>query len=281
MTALLGLAAAFGYGLSDFLGGLLSRRLPYAVVAMIGNAVALGFTLVSILLTEPAQPTAEALMWGAASGLGSAFGTLVLFRGLARGQMGIVAPLSALGTAALPVMIGVALGDRPSAIAWAGVALALPAIWLISTSGSPAVGGKLGAGVVDGLLAGVGFALLLVGLGLAGDGSGLRPVAAMQATSLAILAVLTIARRPALDRGALTSRDIAGLAAMGISGGIAAVCYFLSTHEGLLSIVAVLTSLYPAVTVVLAAMLLHEAITRRQAVGLAIAVAAVLLIVLG
>ena len=110
--------------------------------------------------------------------------------------MGIVAPLSALGTAALPVVIGVALGDRPPAVAWAGVALALPAIWLISTSGSPSAGGKLGAGVVDGLLAGVGFALLLVGLGLAGEGSGLWPVAAMQASSLAILAAFTIARDP-------------------------------------------------------------------------------------
>src|SRR5262245_36450279 len=134
-----------------------------------------------------AAPGPEALGWGLASGLGAGFGSLLLYRGLGRGPMGIVAPLSALGAAVLPVFVGVVLGDRPSTSAWLGILFALPAIWLVSTSSddsAPAASRHPSSwrtnGVVDGLLAGVAFAVLFVGLKLAGAEAGLWPVFASQ-----------------------------------------------------------------------------------------------------
>jgi len=288
MTAiLLGLGAALAYGISDFIAGRLSRRMHYAPVAMIGNLIALATTVVAILVAVPATPDGAALAWGAASGVGSALGTLMLYRGLGSGRMGVVAPLSALGAAALPVVIGVLLGDRPSTAAWAGVALALPAIWLVSTSSHPdddeVAGGRprLAEGVLDGLGAGVGFALLLTGLGLAGDGSGLWPVLAGEVCAVVILGVVLVGVLRRLGPTRWSPRDGAGAASVGVLGGLAAILYFLATHSGLLSIVAVLTSLYPAVTVVLAVAILREDISRRQALGLVLAVIAVGLIVAG
>jgi drug/metabolite transporter (DMT)-like permease len=287
IAVVLGLGAALAYGLSDFIAGRLSRRMHYALVALVGNVVAFGSTILALVLSTPAVPTSDALLWGAASGLGGGFGTLMLYRGLGRGRMGVVAPLSALGAAVLPLVVGVVLGDRPSPPAWVGVLLALPAIWLVSTSARPGADGDGGtlrmstAEVVDGLLAGVGFALLFVGLGLAGEGSGLWPVVAGQASSVAMLAAVLAGSLRGVDIQRTTSRDYAGAASVGVLGGAASILYFLSTHEGLLSIVAVLTSLYPAVTVLLAAVVLHEAISRRQGVGLALAGLAVVLIVLG
>ncbi len=286
-AVVLGLGAALAFGVSDFVAGRLSRRLHYALVALVGNFVALGVTALALVGSPYAGPQPEALLWGAASGVGGGFGTLMLYRGLGRGRMGVVAPLSALGAAVLPVLVGVALGDRPSMAAWAGVLLALPAIWLVSTSArreEEAGGGgpRVSKGeVVDGLLAGAGFALLFVGLGVAGEGSGLWPVVAGQASSVVLLAAVLVGTLRGMDIRRSAVRDLAGAASVGILGGAASILYFFSTHEGLLSIVAVVTSLYPAVTVLLAAAVLHEAISRRQGIGLALAGLAVVLIVLG
>jgi drug/metabolite transporter (DMT)-like permease len=107
-------------------------------------------------------PSLRAVAWGLASGLAGGAGTLVLYRGLARGQMSVVGPVSAVGAAVVPVAAGVALGERPSMLAVAGVLVALPAIVLVAASGS--VRGKLGAGLLDGLAAGVAFGILFIGL---------------------------------------------------------------------------------------------------------------------
>jgi len=288
MTAvLLGLGAALAYGISDFVAGRLSRGMHYAQVAMIGYVFALATTLVAIVVAVPATADGMALAWGAVSGVGGALGTLMLYRGLGSGRMGVVAPLSALGAAAVPVVIGVVLGDRPSIAAWAGVALALPAIWLVSTSSDLAAGeapsGRAGLaeGVLDGLGAGLGFALLFIGLGLAGDGAGLWPVVAGEACALLILGVFLVSVLRRLGPTRWTPKDGVGAAVAGALGASASILYFLATHSGLLSIVAVLTSLYPAVTVLLAVGILRESISRRQAVGLILAMIAVGLIVAG
>jgi drug/metabolite transporter (DMT)-like permease len=136
-------------------------------------------------------------------------------------------------------------------------------------------------GVVDGLLAGVGFAVLLIALDFAGSDSGLWPVLASEATGLVMLAAFMAIVVRGAAAGRLSPSVIGGGVAVGLLGGSAVVAFYLSTHEGLLSIVAVLTSLYPAVTVVMAAALLREAISRRQALGLVLAAASVVLIVAG
>jgi uncharacterized membrane protein len=297
LTAIvLGLTAALAYGLSDFIAGILSRRVHYSLVALIGNGVACVVTILVLIVTAAPDPSNQALFWGAASGVGSGLGTLVLFRGLARGRMGVVAPLSALGTAVIPILIGVGLGDRPAIIAWAGVLLALPAIWLVSTSDARGDTGNaepaseafattgrppLASGAIEGLLAGLCFALLLVGLNLAGDDSGLWPVVAGQICGVVILIVVMAGTVRRLGGVRMGRRDTAIAGSVGVLGAAAATSYFLSTQAGLLSIVAVLTALYPAVTVLLARMVLRESISPRQAVGLVLAGIAVALIVLG
>jgi drug/metabolite transporter (DMT)-like permease len=296
MAVLLGLAAAVAYGVSDFVAGLLSRRRSFVLVAVIGHAIGCVVLAIGLVLTARAMPTAHGVLWGAASGVGSAVGTLALYRGLGRGRMGVVAPLSALCAAVIPVLVGVLTGERPTPLAWTGVALAFPAIWLVSspdedawepvadnpapTSG-PATGpeSRLAIGVGDGLLAGAAFALLFVALDRAGEGSGLWPVAAGHLTSLALLLPIAARRLVRSSRGDLPLRVLVGAATVGLSGTTATVLYFLSTHAGMLAIVAVVTSLYPGVTVVLAALVLKERIGVTQGVGLALSAVAVMFVV--
>ena len=286
-ASLLGLLAATGYGLGDFIGGMVSRRVHFAIVSVIAGASSLVVMAIVVLLLLPADPTPSALLWGAVSGVGTALGTLALFRGLSRGRMGVVAPISALTAAAIPVIVGVALGERPALIAWLGVILAVPAIWLVSAAEDPdhpAVGGpnagRLAPSVTDGLLAGSAFALIFIGLGLAGDDSGLWPVLANEFVALVILGIAFIAMLPRIERRSPAALDVSGATAIGILGAGASVAYLLATSAGLLSIVVVLTALYPAVTVVLAVLVTHESIGRRQAVGLGLAGLAIALIVL-
>lgn len=286
IASLLGLSAAIGYGLGDFVGGMLARRIHFAVVSVTSGAAALMVTGTIMLVAAPATPDPTALAWGAMAGIGMGLGSLALFRGLGRGRMGVVAPVSAVTAAAIPVVVGVVLGDRPAAIAWLGVALALPAIWFVSSQDSETTGpaaGKAGlaSSVTDGVLAGVGFALLFIGLGLAGDASGLWPVLASELAALVAMGIAVVAMLPAIERRRLTPVDLAGSATVGLLGATASVAYFFATHVGLLSIVVVLTSLYPAVTVVLAILVTHEPVGRRQAVGLALACVSIALIVLG
>ena len=290
-AVLLGLGAALGYGLSDFVAGVISRRVHFAIVTVIASTAAGVVSVVALLFSAAAPPPAQALFWGAISGLGGVFGALMLYRGLSRGRMGVVAPLSALGAAVLPVIVGVVVReDRPSVPAWAGVALALPAIWLVSTSTTlpepepqtarpPAA--RLAEGVIDGLLAGMGFALMFIGFGLAGEGAGLWPVVAAQVSSILLVVIVLIGTLLRLEHRRPRSRDLGGAVVVGLLGGVANILYLWSTRAGLLSIVAVITSLYPAATVVLSAVVLHEPIVRRQLVGLVFAAAAVVLIVLG
>jgi drug/metabolite transporter (DMT)-like permease len=292
LPAALALAAAFAYGLSDFLGGLAARRLHFLAVALLATASATAVTLIAAVAMPALRIDGIALAWGAASGLGSALGGMMLFRGLGRGRMAVVAPLSSLGAAVLPILVGVLLGDRPSATVWLGIAVALPAIWLVSRPAedatasieavAPTARPRIDPDVVDGLLAGAGFGLLFVGLDAAGDAAGLWPVVAGEFAAIAVLAVIALGAGTMRTRPSGPIRSDVGLALIaGLLSGAAATAYFLATHDGLLSVVAVLASLYPAVTVVLAATVLRESIGRWQLVGLAAAGLAIALIIVG
>jgi uncharacterized membrane protein len=207
MAILLGLASAIAFGVSDYLAGVLSRRLHFTLVGLISQVSATALAWASLPWTGGPRPATAALAWGALSGIGGGVGSLALYRGLGRGKMSVVGPLSSVGAAALPALAGIALGDRPSPLAIGGVLLALPAIWLVaSSSGRP--GGERAAGpsgVGDGLLAGAGFGLLFIGLARAGDDAGLWPVATGQLTALVLLTVVVGVRlattRPALPGG--------------------------------------------------------------------------------
>ena len=275
MGILLALAAAVLYGSSDFGGGLASRRLGSLRVSVAGSGVAAMAAWVTLILVGGPGPSLRAVAWGLGSGLAGGAGTLVLYRGLARGQMSVVGPLPAVGAAVVPVVAGVALGERPSLLSVAGVLVALPAIVLVAASGS--VRGKLGAGLLDGLAAGLAFGILFIGLAQAGRNAGLWPVASEQTGALLITLAIAVKTREPL-RIPLRAVGLPVLA--GASGMAATLAYFYATHFSMLAIAAVLVSLYPGVTVLLARTVLHERFTPAQRAGLglcALAIAAIAL----
>ena len=205
------------------------------------------------------------------SGLGSGAGTVFLYRGLATGRMGVVAPVSAVGAAVVPVVVGVATGERPSLLVTTGIVIALPAIWLVArTPDAPegSVDARADArsgGLVDGLLAGLGFGLLFVALGQVPDGAGFWPLATAQVTALVTIGALATAMRAPWLPSAASEwwGAVAGLVATG-----AVLMFLLATQTDLLTVSAVLTSLYPAFTILLAALFLRERIYRAQGLGL-------------
>jgi drug/metabolite transporter (DMT)-like permease len=262
----LALASAVAYGLADFAGGLLSRRGHFGTIALVGQLAGLLAALVAALLV-PATASAGDLGWGALSGVGTGVGMAFLYRGLARGDMSVVVPVSAVGGVALPVLVSVAvLGERPTLLAWVGIVAAVPALWLVGRSG----GGKPG-GLGDALVASVGFAVQY--LALAQAGGGLWPVVAGRLA--AALVVLPMARHRIPVRIGL------GGACCGILAASALVCYLLATRQALDTIAVVLSSLYPAIPVLLGITLLRERLSRWQTGGLVAAAAAVVLLAVG
>jgi len=279
VVVLLALGSAVAYGLSDFVGGSLARRSriwPVAVVAQIASTAATG--VIALLFTG--APTTPDWVWGGVAGVGSGVGAVFLYHGLASGRMSVVAPVSAVAAAVLPVVAGFIAGERPTIVTWLGVVCAFPAIWLVSRAAEEAPGDDrtLRAGVADGLLAGLGFGALFAALGQVNVGSGLGPLALAQATSVvAIVALATGLRQPWLPR----HRGEAAAGVAGLLGALATLLFLLATRTGLLTVAAVLSSLYPATTVVLAALVLHERIRRSQGAGLVLAGAAVALVAAG
>jgi drug/metabolite transporter (DMT)-like permease len=283
MGIVLGLAAALLYGSSDFAGGVAARRFGSLRVTVIGAAVATVLAWAVLFASNGPGPSVHAVAWGLASGLAGGAGTLVLYRGLARGQMSVVGPVSAVGAAVVPVAAGIALGERPGPLVVAGVMVALPAIVLVAASGpaggwaSGSVRGLLGGGLPEGVAAGLAFGILFIGLAQAGRDDGLWPVASEQSGALLVTLAAVVRTRPSL-RVPVRAAVLPVLA--GASGMAATVAYFYATHFSLLAIAAVLVSLYPGVTVLLARVLLHERLRPAQRVGLslcALAVAAIAL----
>lgn len=263
MAVVLGLLAAIAYGASDFIGGHTSARAnPWPVVAwgqlvaLLGMAIALPFL--------PGHVGAGTVLWGLLAGVGSGVGSIALYRGLSTARMNVVAPLSGVVAAAIPVLVGLATGERPHALALAGVVLALGAIVLVSLTRAEDEPGR-SSGVVEGLLAGLGFALLFIGLQRAGSDAGGWPLLFTQiaAVTLIFTAALATGQPVRLARHAFGGTSAAGVLALA-----ATLLYLISTRHGLLSIVAVLVSLYPALTVILAAIVLRERSTRLQVAGM-------------
>jgi drug/metabolite transporter (DMT)-like permease len=272
MVVLLSLAAAIAYGLSDFVGGLASRRTSAWPVAFVGTAAAFLGALALALVTD-GSPTRSDLLWGALAGVGTGVGGAFLYRGLAAGRMGVVAPISAVGAALVPVCVGVATGERPDVLVWLGLVAAVPGIWLVSRE--PGGSGDLAAGILDGVLAGLGFGLLFAAMGQVPEEAGFAPLVVAQAVGVvcvALTATLLGSRWVPTERSQAWG-VVAGLLATG-----AVVAFLLATQTGLLTIASVVTSLYPAITVGLAALVLRERIHASQGLGLLLCGAAVALV---
>jgi drug/metabolite transporter (DMT)-like permease len=275
VAIVLALLSALAYGISDFLGGIFSKTASSWQVAVVGQSSST-VTNAAAGLVVGGSPQGSDWVWGALAGLGGGFGVVFLYRGLAGARMGVVAPLSAVGSALVPVAVGLVTGDRPSMLAVIGIVCAFPAMYLISmvVDEDPAHRG----GVVDGILAGLGFGALFACLGQMHHDAGLMPLAVAQGFSvLAVIATALLLRQAWVPRGRAPFRAVV----MGPLGATALGAFTYATHHGLLSVVSVIAALYPAGTVVLATVVLREKIQPWQGAGLALAVAAVSLVAAG
>ena len=295
LAVLLALASAAGYGSSDFAGGLAARQASVIRVTILAQGVSAALMILVLPLAGLRVPALGALAWGAAAGLGEAVGAVALFAGFRDAEFSVAGPLSAIGSAGISALAGLLLGERPSTLAMIGIGLALPAIIGVSASpgsarpgperpepgrASPAGSGHadsghLAAGIAWGLLAGASFAVLFIALNRAGTGSGLWPVVSSQVSAL----VTVVCLGAVTGEARLPARRACGPAALtGVTGAAGEVLYFYATHAGLLAVTAVLTSLYPAVTIVLARVFLGERLTVTRLTGLCLAAASVGLI---
>ena len=276
MAVLLALLAAVAYGTSDFAAGVASRRAVAGLVTGVAQILGALTAAAAVVLFPGIGPRAPVLEWGALSGVGSALGTLSLYHGLAVARMSVVATLSAVLTAVVPVLVGLALGNHLSIEAAAGIIVAIPAIALVSWQTRSRDGRAARAGLLYGVLAGLGFALLFIALDRAGTHSGAWPLVPGQLVSVVLIA--PFAYRGLATAGRPSSAALALILGVGVLSGAANLLFLAATGHGQLAIVAVLTALYPAVTVLLARFLLAERWTRMQAIGMLSAAAAVILV---
>lgn len=274
---LLALASALVYGAADFCGGLAARRA--AALAVVALSQLAG--LVALLLLLPVlggDPTAVDLWWGAAAGITGAVGLAVFYRALADGVMSVVAPVTAVCAAAVPVLLGLALGERLGAAAVGGIVLALVAVALVAAEGGlPTAAALRQARLGPALVAGTAFGLFFVLLDQPGPASGLWPLVGARTASIALVLVIArVARSPlALPRAVLPLTVLTGVLDMAANA-----LFLLAAREGLLAVAGVLASLYPVSTVLLAQVVLRERVAGAQVAGLVVAAAAVALIAL-
>ncbi|MFI9173757.1 EamA family transporter [Streptomyces lincolnensis] len=273
MGPVLALASAVCYGIVDFAGGLLSRRAHPAAVTFLGQLGGLLFACGAALLFPADALRPADLLWGALSGIGSGSAMHFLNRGLSRGAMSVVVPVSAVTGVALSVLCGVLLGDRPTPLAWVGIAVTVPALWCVA-------GGRAGPGseTADGLLASAGVAVQYIALAQADPASGLWPVAAGRVAAVLVL-LPGAARRP--DRLRMEPGQYVRALLIGAGAALGLVLYLLAAGQQLLAVAVVLASLYPALPVLLGLALLHEKVSRRQTAGLLGAAVATVLLSLG
>lgn len=282
LAVALGLGSSLCWGLSDFFGGLQSRRLPVLAVMFVSQLFGtLGLAVVVLALGESA-PGTGALLVAMAAGAAGAAALAAFYRGLAIGTMSIVAPISATG-AALPVIVGLAQGERPSALQLAGIALAMVGVVLASREGveeDPSTAEARRLSVVLALLAALGIGLFFVGIDSAAesDDEVLWVLLAARGGSMPLLLAAVLAVRPGVTR---KPADLAVLAPIGLLDVAANGLFAFASTQGLLSVVGVLSSLYPAVTILLARTLLGERIRQVQGVGVLAALAGVVLIASG
>jgi drug/metabolite transporter (DMT)-like permease len=267
-----GLASALTWGAGDFSGGLATKRAPVFGVLVIGQTIGLLLMMALAFLWREPLPSATDLSWGLAAGLASTVGLAALYRALAVGQMGIVAPLSAVLAAALPALFGIITEGMPGALKLLGFALALLGIWLVAGTG-PSGGGRTGLGLA--VLAGCAFGVFFILLHRAGASAIFWPLVAARSSSLVLVLPIAILRRqfPAPHLGLLMTILLAGT--LDVTGN---AFFVLAGQSGRLDVAAILSSLYPASTVLLAALLLGERMMRLQVVGVVAALAAIALI---
>jgi drug/metabolite transporter (DMT)-like permease len=276
IAIVLGLAASLSWGVADFIGGMQSRRLPVVAVVLASQLSGGARAVVVVAIRGEGPPGGDWAIYAALSSIGGIVGLTAFYRALSIGAMGVVAPLSSTG-AVIPVVVGIAGGDRPTMLQGAGLGLALAGVALAAREAGEeaAKSGPVSRGAGLALLSAVGFGCFFVAMDRASGADVLWAVTVNRALSVSLLGAALLVIRPKLQLGA---RDLRTLAVVGTLDIGANGLFALAATKGLVSIVAVLSSLYPVVTVVLARLVLGERLHRVQRLGAAVALLGVALI---
>ncbi len=271
----LGLLSGLSWGLADFMGGLASRRAAVLSVVALSQAVGLALALVALALVRPSIPPAAEIAFGALAGLSGLIGLVAFYRAMSVGSISLVAPISALG-AVVPLSVDLIAGRSPGAVALAGMLLALAGAALAARAPGPA--SRRGVGLA--LVAALGFGGFFSLLALAASSSALWSLGAARLGSAPLAVVVAVA----VGGGAglvMSARTVVMVVVSGVLDASANLLFAAGSQRGLVSVAAVLGSLYPVVTVALAGTLLHERLGRLQATGAAVALAGIALIAIG
>lgn len=266
------LLSAASWGAGDFTGGIAAKKADVFRIVAVAHAFGLLSMLLMAWLTRETVPPRIDLIWGAIAGLAGAFGIAALYKALAIGRMGIIAPVAGVITAALPVLVAITTLGLPPAIQLAGFVLALVSIWLIARPDGQ-IDTHRGLGLA--IVAGICFGLFLVAGKQAGPHAVYWPMVAARAASVIVMGAIALlfvkdARplRPA----------IVPILLCGLLDSVGNALYLVATRHGRLDVAAVLSSLYPASTVILARIVLKERISKLQGFGIAGALVAIALI---
>lgn len=294
MAILLSALSALLYGTADFSGGMASRRNAIPAVLIWSQLAGLVMVLLFALWDAPPvgqvpgsglflipRVTPRDVWWGAAAGMGGMGGLAFLYRGLSRGYVSIVSPLAAVTGAAVPVFFGLLSGEAIGPVAGIGITVSLPAIALMSWNRTGAVTRRdvrrVRASWLDGGVSGVMFGFFFIAISMPGEASGLWPLAAARVTSITVMWVgAALAGRSRRITGGHALVAAAGILDMGAN-----IAFVLALRQGLLAIVTVITSAYPAQTVLLSRLVLGERIGVIRAAGIALALLGIALMSLG
>lgn len=277
MAVALAVFAAVLIGSADFFGGIAARRGNVHAVALWSQLLGTIAVLLAALVVT-GDPAGQDLLWGAAAGVGSGLGVLFLYIGFTVSRVGVVATVAAVIAASIPVSAAIIGGERPTPATWVGLVLGIAAIGLVSYLPGSGTTASSQGGLLYGLASGLAFGFMVIAYDAAGDGAGLWPVVPARVSAGALLSLVALGlSRPLLPIRATWPAVVASgtLAALGLASFLAA------TQRAELAAIAVIVGLFPAVTVVLAAMFLHERLRPSQVAGVAAALLAIALISAG
>ena len=279
-AAALGIGAALCWGFADFLGGIRTKALTLALVLLVSQVTGLVAAAILVAVGGFEKPAFEELLPAIGAGIAQLIAIGALYRALAIGTMSVISPISAAGAAVLPLIVGISTGDHLAALQIAGMVAAFAGI-ILATRAPESPDGPTSSreALLLSAVAATGFGLFFIGLDSAVEDAGpYWSLLAVRVAACTTLAIGLIALRPKLEfqRTALPSLALIGLLDVGANASIA-----IATDTGLLSVVAVLASLYPVATVILARALLHERLVRIQAAGVAVALLGIALIAAG
>jgi len=277
-AVLLALSASLAWGFADFGAGAAARRLPVFVVAAVSQVAGLLLVGIVVLASGSDLPTGTQFAWALGAGAVGMAGLAAFYRAMAIGTMGVIGPVTATAVV-VPLAYGLARGERPSVLQATGVALAVVGVVAASIEPLQEDGSRrLGAGVGLALVAALAFGCALIGIDKAAVGGAAWATLGMRIAGAPIVVALALSLSPRTPGSRRTWLVLVGV---GLADTGATLLYAAATTKGLLSVVAVLSSLYPIVIVVLARVLLAERVARTQLVGVAVALAGVALISAG